>query len=735
MKNHFRTEILCKNDSPNDPFGDQDMSEGRLQYLDAMDASQRAQLIEALIESAIIQVTAQLDGFSSRLAQALHDASACCTQVAVARLLSNASTLLRKNRYPFSYVVSESLRTVLQHEFASLLLGIRQRGSSGNAHHSGALKSLTPTLEVEKNQLITRAASVHAENNAFELAQLTARLATLFGRSTLEPGTHPLRPELFLNAVHDAWCEFHPDVETHSFVYPLLGTQVDINYTSVVHSANAVLTENGVPAQEKSPEPVAPVVDDPVTAGIRAYLADLKSSDAAGAQDDPLRAPALACTRLIAYLDSLHANQYDKHLATCGAERNQRAAVLAHVVQNAPADCISASDQKVITLLTAIFETALQNDAITMQLRTMIASLQIPVLQAALADHAFFFNDAHPVRRAMELLVALAAGWREEKGMTDPVYVAITRNIDRIAQADATRLGAFTNVVWDLEALIRREQTASDQILAKPIEQAMDEDRKIQAHRQAEIMVATRLEQAVVAPFVENFLETTWTDVLALSYRFQALDPSRPERAIKLMDTLLWSVEPKDTRASLRELVSRLPALIAELNHWLDLIDCERVAREAFFAELAECHAALVRSPIALTPGQQLSLAVHASCEAAHRRTARQQRHQALVSSDQFDTQVAALKVGAWIEYTDQGVSRRLKLAWVSPAGCLFIFTTIHRQFAFSVTDRELATALRNQQAHVIETENLVRRALAHVLAKEAANADNHAPSGGALRA
>jgi hypothetical protein len=190
------------------------------------------------------------------------------------------------------------------------------------------------------------------------------------------------------------------------------------------------------------------------------------------------------------------------------------------------------------------------------------------------------------------------------------------------------------------------------------------------------------------------------------------------------MDDLCWSVKPKITMEERKELLARLPGIVAMLNKWLDLIKWNDDARVEFFSDLAKCHASIVRAPLELSPERRVQLAIKAARQAAERRQQRQQTHPDPVP-DQFDKQVQKLERGIWVEFIHaDGALMKVKLAWTSPMHSMFIFATRERQEALTISDEELARALRERRARVVLESGLVGRALAQALADESANGD-----------
>jgi hypothetical protein len=70
-----------------------------------------------------------------------------------------------------------------------------------------------------------------------------------------------------------------------------------------------------------------------------------------------------------------------------------------------------------------------------------------------------------------------------------------------------------------------------------------------------------------------------------------------------------------------------------------------------------------------------------------------------------------------WLEFQqDDGSSRKVKLAWISPRRTLYIFSTAARQEAFSLSGEELARRIGNGSTRILRTEGVVTVALSQAL-------------------
>jgi hypothetical protein len=697
----------------------------------ALSVERKTEILQELVEIASSVANKQLDVFTTRLSDALLRVAQLCIDPQQGVLHARAAAVLKKNRYPFCYIATERLAAMLQAE-----LQAAEDPLFRPEEIPGALKPLEPDVEVDKKLCLLKAARAIEREHTERLTALASRLSYVMGRDELPTAQNPFRPHLFLALIHDAWCEFHPDPNAHHLVFPLLGPDLSLDMGSILHALNTALLRRGIAPQtqtaERSRQVAAKVNEDMRQAPVDALTLQLRrlfpgTGDTAnrpteralpGAfpslfQEDALQAVASRN----AFLD--YVSSVQKSGVMSGP---QGTSLLAHLRAQAPAGSVSQEDAHAITLLIGIFDAVFENKSIPAEIITLIGSLQAPVLKAALADKDFFFKEDHPARRVIELMTRLSVGWDRKNGPSDPVYQIILRNVKRIYSDQ--RAAAFAEAEAELDHFMRKEEAAAAQALAAPISQALQQEKTLQATKAAKHAVALRIGTGEVVAFVETFLEDKWVSVLTLAYSVKDEKPQAVESAVRTMDELIWSVKPKITAEERKELLAKLPNIVAMLNKWLDLIKWNDAERAQFFNELARTHASIVRAPLQLSPQRQVEIALEAAQKAAERRLQRQ-NEQPVQLPDGFLQKVQKLERGTWLEFKQtEGASQTVKLAWVSPMRSLFIFSTRERQAALSLSDEQLAQAFREGQANVLLEAGVVGRALAEALGANGAMMD-----------
>jgi hypothetical protein len=614
--------------------------------------------------------------------------------------------------------------------------------------------SLVPMEEMDTQLAFAAISRPFDIQQSERLASLGVRLGVLLGRDLVRASHNPFRPEVFLRALQEAWCEFEPDEAAHALIVPLLRTGVVFDLGPILEALGDRLkpdrareqrfakTDDSAAARAARARRDAAVsqqmrqlfgaaeaaagaeLDIPLIPNLPQGSGGWRPSAAAGfagpasasagqpaaAAAVPAGAAASLPAPLIEVLEKLAGTAPGPGQQAGAAAGAHEVFYLPRLKQSLPRGSLSRGDETTLDLLSRIFETVLLDASIPQETRELIAFLQVPVLKAALRDRSFFFEDAHPARRMLDLLSS--AGWERPANPDDPVYRAMQRGVDRLRREAQPE--AFAAAVADLEAGIAERERLEEAAIAGPIAQATRQEKQAAAARSASKVVSLRLAGEQVVALVGSFLEQRWIPVLTLAYTIEDGRPGAVDNATRAMDDLIWSVKPKATQEQRKALIKRLPGLLTTLNKWLDAIGWQDAERLQFFAALADCHATIVRAPIELSPERQLELAVEAAQQDALRRIAQEQAGavEEQTPLDPASAAVAGLERGMRVEFSGALGVRKVRLAWVSPLRTLFIFSGARRQEAFSLPAERLLDAFRTGSIRVLAAEGVVGRVL-----------------------
>lgn len=712
-----------------------------------LSASSKNALFQNLASVVSVLSAEGLEDFTEKLAQALLQLSEHSVKPAEADASFNGFNYLRKNFSLFQRAFVEQLDEILAHE-----IRLVEQGRVGAAEQENADLSLVTFEEMETKVLLGNVAQSIELSLGDKMSALNLRLGWLLGREETTTAENPFRPQIFVEAVYQAWRKIDPSPDSHKVMLNLLGPELFLPLDSILARINEDLIERSIlpdlteafrkkKAENKVglPPPKVEKRDQSKYNKVRDWLLSAgKKKSGGNASTDDLNVPDLFSLteggnnwnantisvkvgpRMFVYLNNLQ-TQLDQLEAEGKLEAvPQSAASLRKVKEHAPPGMLTAVDENTIELLANILDYVFQEDGIPAEIKKLLGQLQIPLLKAALLDKKFFVKDDHPARRLVDTLAKCSLALDRQKGYDDPLYKMIEPIVGRVQKEFDQQMSLFADAVSGIESLLEADGRHGQDLLAKPIAEALRQEKISKAREAAENDVAARLESGEVASFVETFLETQWVSILTLAHSSKEKKPDVLIKARATMDELIWSVKPKSSPEQRKELISRLPSILAMLNAWLNAIKWHEPERVSFFSTLAERHAAIVRMQPEASSRHQIEIAVNIAEKASARRLRRHGFEGKKTVQDGYRQMAEGIEEGSWLEFVrSNGETARFKLAWVSPQRTRFIFTNRQGEEPSLFTVEELAQALRDQKAKPMQVDSIVERALSVVLDPE----------------
>jgi predicted RNA-binding Zn ribbon-like protein len=384
---------------------------------------------------------------------------------------------------------------------------------------------------------------------------------------------------------------------------------------------------------------------------------------------------------------------------------------------------VDAIGAMTIELVAMLFDFVSSDRQLPDAIKALLFRLQIPVLKAAILDKEFFSRRTHPARLLVNRYAEAGIAWRVEHGTADPLFLKMQEGVARIQAEFTDKLDLFAEVLKDLESFLAEEEKSAEQIVQASADDIAYRERQEVAHIVAEAELDRRINSAQPPEFLAHFLHHQWRNVLIGTYLETGEEGEQWRAVLADLDNLLWSVQPKRTVEDRRELVMRLPDMLARLRARLADVEWEPDAREKFITELVQCHAravtatgtppvAATATPVPLTSPPATELAGFGALPADG------------LEQDQYHELAASMARGMWVEFTEEsGVLVFAKLSWVSPLRGKYLFTHRNGLRAFSLTREELAQRFREDSARPVEQEPLLDRAFSDVMSRLSAQA------------
>jgi len=702
-------------------------SEGK--QIQASPQTHRVRIIfEQLSVTACSTTERQFQAFVERLSDALLGLSKTSLNPKEASLSFNARNLLKDNRNDFFSLALSKLEQYLKHEIDVIFKPKEKENLSESD------LSLISFEEMEKQLLLSSISRAIELQHTDQLTTLSSRLTHLVDSSGFPASSNPFRPRTFISAINDAWCEFSTDNNSHQMVLPLLKPNVFIDFAPVLQALNNSLIQEGVMPNITEAYRIKKSANHnnestPQNTELSQKLRNMFSSankihDNAEiiSHNDTLEPKNQALqihinNQLLEFLNTLQKNIFDQAVINEISQNPQNTSDLVNLKNLVPEKALTAYDQTTINLLTKIFDTVFKDHHIPTDVKALIGLLQVPVLKSALIDNNFFFEENHPARRLIELLTKSSVGRDHSSQKNDPFYQTIQKNIKQVQQNFDQSPTVFSEAITNIEAFINKEENASSEALATAISQVIQQEKIIQANKDAKTELALRVGTGEIIAFVETFLENKWVKVLTLALSIKDEKPHLVTSAIKTMDDLIWSVKPKITMEERKELITKLPTMLSMLNKWLNIAKLHDTERLQFFANLAACHASLVRAPFEMPQQKQVELSIDIPKQTAEQHIQNSANSSQDPNKDEFIDWVHSIERGAWIEFIQpDGASKKFKLSWISPLRTLYIFSSGDKKETFSLSSEQLAQSCKENRVQIILVNGLVSRALSEAL-------------------
>ncbi|MEK8049967.1 DUF1631 family protein [Ideonella sp. DXS22W] len=255
-----------------------------------------------------------------------------------------------------------------------------------------------------------------------------------------------------------------------------------------------------------------------------------------------------------------------------------------------------ALDHMVIDVIAGLFDQILSDAKVPPQMARQIARLQLPVLRAALGDHAFFSSRRHPVRRFINRIASLGTAVDDFDGPPGRALLArVAALVQEVVDGDFEQIEVYEAKLQSLEAFIAEQARAEVQALGNPDAVLARKEGELQAQAHFSQKLDDALAGLPVPDFLREFLAQTWSRAIASAEQHEGKDSATARRTREVGRELAMSVQPKGTPAQRQLFLRALPQLMKDINAGLDRLRCPEELRRDFFAKLLPAHAEALR--------------------------------------------------------------------------------------------------------------------------------------------
>lgn len=203
--------------------------------------------------------------------------------------------------------------------------------------------------------------------------------------------------------------------------------------------------------------------------------------------------------------------------------------------------------EKTIDFIKLIFDGIIEEDSITDEIKTLLLSLQIPVIKAAMLDAEFFVDDQHPARQLLDKIAEAGVGVTEH---TDPVYIDIEKIVRKLLSDYNEDVVAFGVALEELNALteeIYRKARVAEMASQKSVKMAHAKNVVLQ-----EIRKVTLGKELPLG--VRTLVLKIWPSMMFNHYLKQGKGNDEWVELLMILQKIIESVQPVSTLQAMEEL-------------------------------------------------------------------------------------------------------------------------------------------------------------------------------------
>jgi len=419
---------------------------------------------------------------------------------------------------------------------------------------------------------------------------------------------------------------------------------------------------------------------------------------------------------------------FDQMLAT-GSPRNIVAdAVHQVLVQKNPSQpqALDQNEENVINLVAMFFDQILADDALPIEIQSLICRLQIPILKVALRDRTFFSNPEHAARALVNTITRLGIAFDGSKPLDrDPVFRKIVDIVQTLNRQYKTDDRIFVELQAELDELMDKESRKSTVVEQRTTQTEAGKSRIKQARTAAQTALYQKLKNVDLPEFVRNFLTSHWLQVMVITHLKMGVESTEWVSNEQTVADLIWICQNHEDARSLQRRERLLPELLDRIEKGLEVAIDNRDARKSKVAALEDAlkvppSAQQIQETVApLNTEQKEALGKGENAPKAWDEMTAVERQQARYEelATGYYEMAKNMPEGTWLEYFDEDSGKKLRCKLASKIDAdTYIFVNRMGFKALEKTRKQFAYDMQFNRAKLVDTRPFFDRIMGKVV-------------------
>ena len=394
------------------------------------------------------------------------------------------------------------------------------------------------------------------------------------------------------------------------------------------------------------------------------------------------------------------------------AEMNRQ--VMQQIASENENGAVEADDMQTIDLVGLLFEYMLSDEHLPDSVKAILSYLHTPFLKIAFIDKDFFEQPEHPARVLLNSLAEAGARWVGNDGSDQyDIFAKIKTTVFHLLQEFKNDVRIFAETLIEFNSYTRNVARRQELMERRALEKAQGEERLREAKIQVNDEVRKRTDGKEMPSAILLLLLQPWSDYLSFVLLRYSDKSDAWQKALKVIDDLLWTLEPKILQVEKARQMHIQTDLIAALEKGFETIGYEQAkGRKLLDAVSSLQRLALLSRKAEPAPAPMRSRLETMATEKAGGKSFERQ----VVTPDEqrFIDSLKMVEFGTWFEF-DGG--KRLKVAWYNKKTQHYMLVDQQGRKVSLTSSLELAKQMLAGTAKVISgsTKPFFERALENI--------------------
>lgn len=387
---------------------------------------------------------------------------------------------------------------------------------------------------------------------------------------------------------------------------------------------------------------------------------------------------------------------------------------------------VDPGDLDTIDLVGLLFEYMLSDDNLPDSVKALLSYLHTPFLKMAFIDKDFFEQTDHPARVLLNSLAEAGARWVSNDGTSQyDMYNKIKTTVFRLLAEFKNDVRLFAEVLLEFNAYTHNLARRQELMERRALEKVQGEEKLREAKQRVNDEVRKRTDNRELPSAVLLLLLQPWSDYLSFVILRYGENADSWRQCLKVMDELLWTLEPKTLEADKTRQLDIQDQVIRALQSGFDTIGYDQGKGKKLLEAVASLQKMALQSrrPEPAPAPMRSKLESIAAEKAGHSRVANEPvtgEEQKIVDN------LKMIEFGTWFEYEG---GRRLKVAWYNKRTLHYMLVDQQGRKVAMNSGLQLARDMIAGRARIIagSTKPFFERALENIYQQLNAKVGGHA--------